>query len=233
MERRACRDGSSRGIRLNLLMSLASRQDLPASSSISAGASPPKNPTFARFDSDRLGTEISFENGWADAECAATALAWQSVMLEVLVTIVLETELDACVALIEALKFWRQLAQMTKFRRRVYYPALHLREGGIRRTALRRAARLEGMLHHRAAKASALHDLLLRVRALPESIIDPCAAFDDSSNIGRHRACGSMNSGESRAMVAQRAFLSRIDDLTEETLATIHAVFKGTRRGEE
>jgi hypothetical protein len=52
---------------------------------------------------------------------------------------------------------------MHSLQRRVYYPALHLREGGIRRTALRRAARLEAMLADRTHKAGALHALLLTV----------------------------------------------------------------------
>jgi hypothetical protein len=174
----------------------------------------------------------TFQDCAADPQAASTALAWQSVMLEVLVTIVLETELDSCVTLIEALKFWRQLAQMTKFRRRFFYPALHLREGGIRRTALRRAARLEGMLADRAAKASTLHRLLMRIRALAEPIIDPCAPLKGGVGVGVGGGGpsawgGGVNgeqSREDRAWAAQRTFLSHIDNVTEETLATIYAV---------
>lgn len=54
--------------------------------------------------------------------------------------------------------------QMHSFQRRVYYPALHWREGGIRRTALRRAARLEAMVADRTQQAGTLHALLLTVK---------------------------------------------------------------------
>ena len=38
--------------------------------------------------------------------------AWRGIVLEFVITVVLETELEECVVLLESLKFWRQLAQM-------------------------------------------------------------------------------------------------------------------------
>ena len=59
---------------------------------------------------------------------------------------------------------------MQDLQRRLYYPLLQLREGGIRRTSYRRAARLDAMLKDRATRAGQLHRLLLVVRGLSDAV---------------------------------------------------------------
>jgi hypothetical protein len=86
-------------------------------------------------------------------------------------------ELEGCVELLESLKFWRSLANMSVLKRRIYYPVLHLREGGIRRTSLRRAARLEAMLSDRATKVMGL---MMRIMVWPWMIDDYGGCVDNN-----------------------------------------------------
>jgi hypothetical protein len=79
--------------------------------------------------------------------------------------------MDCCVDILEALKFWHNLSQMSTMTRRIYFPVLHLREGGIRRTSLRRASRLKVMLRYRSLGVSNLQTILLRTRRLSNEII--------------------------------------------------------------
>ena len=57
-------------------------------------------------------TNVLWEQECKAAMNRSKIASWRAISLEFIVTIVLETELDECVVLMESLKFWRQLAQM-------------------------------------------------------------------------------------------------------------------------
>lgn len=105
------------------------------------------------------------------SSCLCQTAAWLTILLETVMMVLLEVEMDCCVEVLEALKFWHQLSQMSTMSRRIYFPVLHLREGGIRRTSLRRASRLKVMLRYRSLGVSNLQTILLRMRRLSDEII--------------------------------------------------------------
>ena len=101
LERRVVRDGRfPRSNRVEFLQELVGdqhRQNIRAWQNI-----------VDAHDGTRGGGAAGRQAAGAESKIAA----WRAIVLEYVISVVLETELEECVVLLESLKFWRQLAQM-------------------------------------------------------------------------------------------------------------------------